>query len=177
MNRIILLDRDGVINRDSFQYIKNVDEFIFIPGSIEAIGRLTQAGYRVGVATNQSGVSRGLYTEQILSDIHQKMIDEITKLGGVIEAIEYCIHLPQENCDCRKPQPQMLYNLAKKMTISLKGVPFVGDRVSDVEVALKVGATPIVVLSPMANRDAFSIYPNIPIYSSLGEYVDELLAS
>lgn len=177
MARIILLDRDGVINSDSLNYIKSVDEFIIIPNSIAAIARLSSAGYKIGVATNQSGVSRGLYTEDDLLAIHHKMLQVVEEAGGQIEAIEYCIHLPEEGCFCRKPQPGMLKALAKKLHCSLEGVSFVGDRVSDIQAALAAGAQPVIVLSNMTNRSELKEYPDVPVYHSLSQYVDQLLIS
>src|SRR3990167_3048175 len=105
---LIILDRDGVINFDSPDYIKSPDELIPIPGSIEAIVKLTQAGFPIVVATNQSGVNRGLFSLKVLNDIHQKMISHIVNAGGKIDGIYFCPHTPAENCDCRKPKPGML---------------------------------------------------------------------
>lgn len=175
MTKLILLDRDGIINYDSLYYIKSVDEFILIPGSVEAIVQLTAAGYKIGIATNQSGVSRELYTEDELKAIHSKMIQAVRSAGGQIDWIEYCIHLPSEHCSCRKPQPDMLLALAKHFNCPLNGVPFVGDRISDVQAALAAGATPIMVLSTMTERDALNEYPEVPIYESLAQYVNQLL--
>lgn len=174
MTQIILLDRDGVINQDSLDYIKGPDELILIPSSVEAIVRLTALGYKIGIATNQSGVLRGLYTEAVLKDIHERMLEVITAAGGQVDAIEYCIHLPEEGCLCRKPQPGMLYRLAERFNCSLQYVPFVGDRVSDIQAALAAGAKPIMVLSPMTDLIALKAYPDVPIYHSLAEYVDHL---
>ena len=171
MSRIVLLDRDGVINQDSFDYIKSADEFLLIPESIEAIARLSKAGYKIGIATNQSGVSRGLYTEDDLAVIHQKMIHAIHNAGGFINALVYCTHLPEQACSCRKPQPGMLYALAKQLACSLEGVPFVGDRISDIQAALAAGASPVLVLSPMTDRSALATYPDVPIFNSLAEFV------
>lgn len=176
MSSLILLDRDGIINQDSLDYIKRVDEFILIPGSIQAIARLTAAGYKIGVATNQSGVSRGLYTETELQAIHQKMIKEVEYAGGRIDAIEYCIHLPEEGCLCRKPQPGMLNALAQRFNCSLNNVPFIGDRVSDIRAALAAGASPVMVLSSMTDRHGLKSYPEVPVFASLAEYVNQLLA-
>jgi D-glycero-D-manno-heptose 1,7-bisphosphate phosphatase len=175
MTRIILLDRDGVINQDSLNYIKSVDECIFIPGSLESIARLTQAGFKIGVATNQSGVSRGLYTEPELAVIHNQLMDKLHDAGGRIDALEYCIHLPEEGCTCRKPQPGMLFALAKRFNSTLKHVPFVGDRISDIQAATAAGADPVVVLSPMTDLEELFTYPDVPVYQSLKEYVDQLL--
>ena len=175
MTRLILLDRDGVINQDSLHYIKSIDEFILIPGSVEAIARLTAAGYTIGVATNQSGVSRGLYSEDDLASMHHKMLQAIQNAGGRIDAIEYCIHLPQENCSCRKPQPGMLLSLGKRLNASLTNVPFVGDRISDIQAALAVGANPVLILSSMTDLVGLKAYPQVPVYHSLAKYVNELL--
>jgi D-glycero-D-manno-heptose 1,7-bisphosphate phosphatase len=175
MTRLILLDRDGIINQDSLHYIKSREEFILIPGSVEAIVRLNKAGYKIGIATNQSGVTRGLYTETELHAIHDKMIQAIQKAGGQIDAIEYCIHLPEQRCRCRKPQPGMLYALAKRFDCSLKHVPFVGDRVSDIQAALAVGADPVMVLSTMTDIVGLKAYPEVPVFHSLAEYVEQLL--
>ncbi|WP_028387960.1 D-glycero-beta-D-manno-heptose 1,7-bisphosphate 7-phosphatase [Legionella fairfieldensis] len=175
MNKFILLDRDGVINQDSFHYIKSAEEFIPLPGSIEAIARLTAAGYQIGVATNQSGISRGLYDEKILDSIHAKMLDLVHAAGGEIAAIEYCIHLPEGKCNCRKPAPGMLYALAERLNCSLTGVPFVGDRVSDIQAAETVGATPIMIPSPMTDKANLQAYSHVPVFTSLFHYVDYLL--
>jgi len=175
MTQLILLDRDGIINQDSLDYIKGVDEFILIPGSVEAIARLTAAGYKIGIATNQSGVSRGLYTETELQAIHNTMLQAVENAGGTIDAIEYCIHLPEERCFCRKPQPGMLHKLAQRFNCSLKNIPFIGDRISDIRAALAVGASPVMVLSSMTDRVSLKSFPNVPIYNSLAEYVNQLL--
>lgn len=175
MKRALLLDRDGVINYDSSSYIKNCEEFVFIPGSLAAIARLTQAGYIIGIATNQSGVSRGLYTEADLNLIHEKLIKAVIEAGGYIASIEYCIHLPETACSCRKPNPGMLHALAEKLNISLATVPFVGDRISDIKAAQAVGARPVIVLSSMTDRMLLADYPGVPVYNSLKDYVDALL--
>ena len=177
MSRIVLLDRDGVINQDSLHYIKSTEEFIPIPGSIEAIARLTKAGYRIGVATNQSGVSRGYYDEAELAAIHGKMLNLVHEAGGEIEAIEYCIHMPYENCFCRKPRPGMLLALADRLNCSLTGVPFIGDRVSDIQAAEAAGATPMMILSPMTDRVGLQAYLHVPVFNSLAQCVNQLLAN
>ncbi|MBA2651498.1 MAG: D-glycero-beta-D-manno-heptose 1,7-bisphosphate 7-phosphatase [Tatlockia sp.] len=178
MNKLILLDRDGVINQDSMNYIKSVDEFFPISGSIEAIARLTKAGYRIGVATNQSGIARGYYSEDILAAIHSKMLNLVHEAGGEITGIEYCKHMPDSGCFCRKPQPGMLLSLAERMGCSLANVSFVGDRVSDIEAAEAAGATPIMVLSQMTDRLSLQDNkPYVPVFDSLSLYVDHLLES
>lgn len=175
MNKIIILDRDGVINQDSFNYIKSVDEFIFLPGSVDAIVALSKAGYRIGVATNQSGVSRGYYDEQTLAAIHEKLLSVVRKAGGEIEAIKYCIHLPEQNCFCRKPNPGLLYALAHKFNSTLEKVPFIGDRISDIKAAESIGAQPILIFSPMTEHKLLEAYPHVPVFHSLAECVERYL--
>lgn len=176
MNKIVLLDRDGVINLDSLHYIKSVDEFIPIEGSIAAIARLTQAGYRIGIATNQSGIARGYYSEEELGAIHAKMLQLVRAEGGDIEAIQYCKHMPDAGCLCRKPQPGMLLALAERMNCELTDVPFVGDRVSDIQAAEAAGAKPIMVLSLMTDRVGLQNYLHVPTFNSLAQFVDSFLA-
>jgi D-glycero-D-manno-heptose 1,7-bisphosphate phosphatase len=176
MTKVILLDRDGVINQDSVNYIRSIEEFIFLPGSIEAIVRLTKAGYRIGVATNQSGISRGFYNETVLSAIHEKLLHDVRVAGGQIEAIEYCAHMPDAGCFCRKPRPGMLLALAKRLgRSSLLNVPFIGDRVSDIQAAHAAGAVPMLVFSSMTDHIGLQQYPEVPVFNSLSECVDFLL--
>lgn len=172
MSKVIFLDRDGVINQDSPFYIKTVDEFIFLPKSVEAIALLHKAGYKIGVATNQSGVARGYYSLADLESIHEKMLQEIRRGGGEIDAIAFCPHLPEEKCGCRKPEPGLLLKLAKRLCVNLKGQYFIGDRISDIEVALQVGAKPLLILSSMTDRAALLNYPQVPIFNSLWECVN-----
>lgn len=172
---MIILDRDGVINYDSQHYIKSPDEYVLIPGSAHAIARLTSAGYRVAVATNQSGIARGLYDEAQLANIHAKMNAEVQAAGGSIDKIEYCPHMPDLGCLCRKPKPGLLQKIADTYDCSLTQVPFVGDRVSDIHAAEAAGATPVIVLSPMTERDSLAAYPHVPVFNSLADYVDDFL--
>jgi D-glycero-D-manno-heptose 1,7-bisphosphate phosphatase len=174
---IILLDRDGIINQDSLQYIKSVKEFIFLPGSIDAIARLTRAGYRIGVATNQSGVGRGYYNEAILNEIHQHMLHHLRRAGGDIEIIAFCPHTPSQACWCRKPNPGLLQDIAQRMNCSLDHVPFVGDKISDLQAAKSVNAQPILIAEPGSETDCIRQidFPQVPRYKSLADYVDSLL--
>ena len=174
---MIILDRDGVINYDSLQYIKSPDEYIFIPGSAAAIARLTAAGYRVAVATNQSGIARGLYDEGQLASIHDKMNAQVNAVGGLIDRVEYCPHMPDFGCLCRKPNPGLLHVIADAYGESLRNVPFVGDRVSDIQAAEAAGALPIMVLSSMTDHVGLAAYPHVPVFNSLADYVNDLLAS
>jgi D-glycero-D-manno-heptose 1,7-bisphosphate phosphatase len=141
----VLLDRDGVINIDSDDYIKSADEWNPIPKSLEAIALLNKHGFKVAVITNQSGVGRGLYDEAVLNEIHNKMMRLTEEKGGRIDAIYYCPHIPIDNCDCRKPKPGMLNQFAKANNISLADVFFVGDKIADIQAAESAGAKPILV--------------------------------
>jgi len=145
--KLIILDRDGVINFDSEQFIKSPDEWRPIPGSLEAIAKLTQAGYRVVVATNQSGVGRGLFDMATLNAIHTRMHKSVTQAGGRIEAIFYCPDTADSDSPCRKPNPGMFHAIAERFNVSLERVPAVGDGLRDLQAADAVGAQPILVLT------------------------------
>ena len=144
-SKLIILDRDGVINHDSDDYIKSPDEWVSIPGSLEAIARLCRADYRVVVITNQSGISRGLYSLNTLNKMHQKMIDELHVFGGEVNAVFFCPHTDEANCECRKPKPGLFLNLAERLQCDLKNVYAVGDSIRDLQAAFSAGATPILV--------------------------------
>ena len=152
--KIVILDRDGIINYDSPNYIKSPEEWIPIPGSLEAIAALTEAGFRIAVATNQSGVARGLYSLQTLDAIHQKMLKMIGECGGEIEKIVYCPHHPEQKCFCRKPKPGMLLEISEYFDEPLDNIPYIGDRLTDVQAARTVGAIPILIDSPMTQKDS-----------------------
>lgn len=141
----IMLDRDGVINADSDAYIKSVDEWQPLPGSLEAIARLSQAGWIVAVCTNQSGVGRGLFPESIVEAIHAELQRRVAALGGAIDGFFYCPHSPEANCNCRKPEPGLLRQAARTLDFQVDNVPFVGDTLRDMEAARAAGATPVLV--------------------------------
>jgi len=143
--KLLILDRDGVINQDSDAYIKSLDEWIPIPGSIEAIAQLSKAGWTVAVATNQSGIARGYYDLATLEAMHARLRMLVAEQGGEVGLIVYCPHGPDEGCDCRKPQPGMLQTIAAHYQVDLAGVWFVGDSKGDLEAALTVDAQPILV--------------------------------
>ena len=147
MTRLIVLDRDGVINYDSVEFVKSADEWRPIEGSAEAIGRLTAAGYTVAVASNQSGLGRRLFGEAELDSIHAKMRQHIEHAGGRIDKIVFCPHLPDAGCDCRKPKPGLLKQLAAHYGVSLHGVPVVGDSERDLAAAVAAGGRPLLVLT------------------------------
>jgi len=142
---LVILDRDGVINHDSDDYIKSVEEWLPIPGSIEAIARLSQAGYKVVVATNQSGLARGYFDEITLANIHSYMNSLVEHAGGNIDAVFYCPHGPDANCLCRKPLPGLLNQIEAEFNTNLENNFFVGDTEKDIDVALTKHCRPILV--------------------------------
>ena len=150
--RLVVLDRDGVINHDSDAYIKSPAEWVPIDGSLEAIALLTRQGFTVAVASNQSGVGRGLYDAAALDAIHRKMQDAVARAGGAIDRIVTCPHLPEDACDCRKPAPGLLRRLAGHYRVPLRGVPVIGDSLRDLEAARAVEARPILVLTGNGRR-------------------------
>lgn len=176
--KLIILDRDGVINMDSAQFIKSPDEWKPIPGSLTAIARLNQAGYRVVVATNQSGVGRGLFDMDTLNAIHEKMVKSLAQVGGRVDAIFFCPHTSADNCHCRKPRAGMLHEIAKRFNVDLTGVPAVGDALRDLQAASAVGAKPYLVLTGKGKKTA--IDPDLPTetqtFPDLAAVVAHLLA-
>ena len=150
--KLVILDRDGVINVDSAQYIKGPEEWRPLPGSLEAIARLARAGYRVAVATNQSGIGRGLFDMATLNAVHDKMHRAVAQAGGRIDAIFYCPHAADSTCDCRKPRPGMLLEIGERFNVALRGVPVVGDALRDLQAAAAVEARPMLVLTGKGER-------------------------
>ena len=174
---LIILDRDGVINHDSDDFIKTPAEWEPIEGSLEAIAKLTYAGYRIVVITNQSGIARGLLDVDTLSRIHSKMRRMISQVGGRLEAILYCPHGPDDGCSCRKPLGGAFNELAHRLRIDLKDVPAIGDSLRDLQAAKSVGAKPILVKTGKGERTLTD--PNlpggVPVYADLAAAVDALL--
>ena len=137
--KLVILDRDGVINVDSDAFIKSPDEWVAIPGSLEAIARLNQAGYRVAVASNQSGIGRGLFDMAALNAMHAKMHRQAAAVGGRIDAVFFCPHTAQDHCECRKPQPGMLKMIAERFEIVPADTPVVGDSLRDLQAGAALG--------------------------------------
>ena len=176
--KLIILDRDGVINEDSDDYIKSPDEWVPIDGSLNAIARLSRAGYRVFIATNQSGIARGLFSIETLHDIHQKMLAEIQHLGGTIDAILFCPHGPDDHCECRKPQPGLYLEIGSRTGQSLQDVPIIGDSLRDLEAAKALGARPILVRSGKGKTTLQrhrKTLARVQVYDNLAQAVDSLL--
>jgi D-glycero-D-manno-heptose 1,7-bisphosphate phosphatase len=200
-SKLLILDRDGVINQDSDDFIKFPEEWQAIPGSLEAIARLCREDYRVVVITNQSGISRGYFSINTLNRIHQKMMDELNHLGGEISAIFFCPHSDADNCSCRKPQPGMFVELVERTKCNLKDVYAVGDSLRDLQAASAAGAKPVLVrtgkgektleliqqasdsgdeLTDELTSDGHDLLQlnqlaDVPVYADLGSFVDELL--
>ena len=168
--KLIILDRDGTINQDSDQYIKSPAEWKPIPGSLEAIARLTQGGWRCVVATNQSGIARGLFDMATLNSIHAEMHRAVSLAGGRIEAIFFCPHAADSGCECRKPKPGLLREIASRMDVELAEVPMVGDSLRDLEAAAAAGAKPYLVLTGKGKktREAGGLPPGTQVFDDLG---------
>jgi len=176
---LVILDRDGVINQDSAAFIKNEAEWQPIPGSIEAIAALAQAGFTLAVASNQSGIARGLFDQQALDRMHAKMLRLVHDAGGRISRIVICPHGPDDACECRKPKPGMLEQLARHFDTSLEGVPVIGDALRDLEAAAAVGARPVLVRTGKG-RDTEKALParfaGVPVYEDLAAAARALIA-
>lgn len=166
--KLIILDRDGVINYDSMDYIKTPEEWHAIPGSLDAIAKLNRAGYHIVVATNQSGVARGLYDIPMLHKIHEKLKSELAAVGGVVDEIFFCPHHPDEHCGCRKPQLGMFHKIQQKYAMDLSTVYFIGDSYSDIQVAETLPCKPILVLTSKGENTL----KNNPAFSSIPHFID-----
>lgn len=175
--RLLIVDRDGVINYDSPDYIKTPDEWVPLPGSLNAIARLCDAGIRIAVVTNQAGVGRGLFTAETLHAIHAKMLSLVARSGGGIERIYYCPHPPEARCDCRKPRPGMLRQIEADLGLSVAGVPVVGDSLKDLLAAEAVQAQPVLVLTGSGKKTLAEggLPRGTLVYADLAAFVETLL--
>ncbi len=173
MTRLILLDRDGVINQDSDEFVKGVDEFLPLPGVLAALADLHRAGFLLAVATNQSGVGRGLFTEETLADIHGRLEELLEAAGGSLAGLSYCPHLPDAGCRCRKPRPGLLLDLMDKLAVAPEETLFVGDSERDLKAALAAGVRPVLVLTGNGRRTESAarklgvtdIYEDLPAFA------------
>ena len=177
--KLIVLDRDGVINQDSDAYIKNPDEWQPIEGSLEAIARLNHGGYVVAIASNQSGLARGYFDIDTLTSIHRKMEDMLAKIGGRIDAIFYCPHGPDDGCSCRKPKPGMLLEIGQRFNVSLKEVVCIGDSISDIKAASNADAQAILVRTGKGEKAEKILQTeadlSVPVYDDLSSAVEAIL--
>jgi D-glycero-D-manno-heptose 1,7-bisphosphate phosphatase len=177
--KLAILDRDGVINHDSDQYIKSPAEWRPIPGSIEAIARLHQGGWRIAVATNQSGIGRGLFDMATLNAINDKMMEMVFRQGGRIDALFFCPHTAAESCGCRKPRTGMFEEIAARFHMDLKNVPVVGDSLKDLQAADAVGAQPMLVLTGKGKRTRVdgALPKRTIVFENLAEAARHLVAA
>ncbi len=178
----IILDRDGVINIESPEFIKTPEEWLPIKGSVEAIARLSQAGFAIIILTNQSGISRGLFSADMLGQIHLRMLDAIHQAGGKISSVAFCPHKAEDNCDCRKPKIGLYTELAQQLGISFSGIYSVGDSIRDLQAAQAAGAIPILVETGNGKRTAKEISKDVslnlaetPVFKDLSGFADWLL--
>lgn len=175
--KLVILDRDGVINFDSTHFIKNPNEWKPIPGSLEAIAELNQAGFRVALATNQSGIGRGLFDMATLNAIHDKMHRALAQSGGRIDALFYCPHATEDNCNCRKPKPGMMEEIARRFGTDLEGVPSVGDSLRDLQAGVPLGMRPMLVRSGKGEETlaAGGLPQGTEIYTNLAEAARDII--
>jgi len=176
-NKLIILDRDGVINHDSDDYIKSVKEWLPIEGSLEAISQLNKAGYGVAIATNQSGIGRGYYRVATLQAMHHKMQQLLLPFEGHIDHIEFCPHVPDDNCECRKPKAGMLHNIAQRFSVNTEDMLMVGDSVSDYYAATHAGVEFVLVKTGKGERTLATgqLPKEIAIYINLADCVEHYL--
>jgi len=176
--KLIILDRDGVINEDIGGPVTGPELWEPIEGSLEAIARLYQAGYKVAVASNQSGIARDLLSVNDLYDINKHMHEQVAQAGGRIDTVVFCPHSESEDCSCRKPSPGMLYTLSERLDVDLSQVAVVGDSLRDVQAAMAAAAQPILVKTGKGQKTLESNkgLEHIPAYENLAAFVDELLA-
>ena len=174
--KLVILDRDGTINHDSEHYIKSVEEWRPLKGSLEAIARLTQAGYRIVVATNQSGIARGLFSTRTLFDIHDVIQRSALQAGGRIDAFFFCPHAADAGCQCRKPQPGMLLEVARRFNIALEDTYMVGDALRDVQAAATAGARPVLVLTGKGQKTQAEgkLPPGTQVFADLAAFAEHL---
>ena len=179
-NKLVILDRDGTINQDSDDYIKSPEEWIPLPGALEAIARLNHAGWQVVVASNQSGLGRGLFDMATLNAMHAKMNKLLSTVGGRIDAVFFCPHGPEDKCPCRKPLPGLFEQIGERLGMDLKGTHVVGDSLRDLQAGVAVGCTPHLVHTgkgaAFQGQPLPTTFPSHTLtYADLAGFVDWLL--
>lgn len=175
--RLVVLDRDGVINRESADFIRRPEEWIPLPGSVEAIAGLTRAGFTVVVASNQSGVGRGLFTAATLAAIHDRMTRTVEAAGGRLDGIWFCPHRPEDACACRKPLPGLLRQIEAHYGVTLRGTPAIGDSNRDLEAAWRVGARAILVRTGNGLETERQLAPDaaVEVFADLSAVAEALI--
>jgi len=181
--KLLILDRDGVINHESPDFIKSPEEWQPIKGSLEAIARLSQAGYDIVVITNQSGIGRGYFSADTLGQIHVRMIDYVRQFGGKIQSILFCPHMAEDNCDCRKPKDGLYQELARRLNVSFQDIVSVGDSLRDLQAAHTAGATPVLVKTGNGKKTLKEINKNpdlalsdTPVFDNLAQVAEAILS-
>lgn len=177
--KLVILDRDGVINQETDDIIANPDDWVPIDGSLEAIARLSRSGYQVAVATNQSGVAREILSLDQLYAVHQKMHEMVRQAGGQIDVVVFCPHSDANECDCRKPAPGMLYDISERLGIPLDAIPLIGDSLKDMQAAMAAAMQPVLVKTGMGQTtlDNNKGLEHIPAYDDLASFVEAVLAA
>ena len=173
--RLVILDRDGVINHDRPDYIKTPDEWDPIAGSLQAIAKLHHHGWKIAVASNQSAIGRKIISLSALTSIQSKMNKALELLGARVDGFFFCPHMPGSGCSCRKPKPGLLQDIARRFGVSLHQVPFIGDSLKDLEAGLRVGASPMLVRTGHGNKALAQLPPAVPVYKNLACAADDLL--
>jgi D-glycero-D-manno-heptose 1,7-bisphosphate phosphatase len=177
--KLVILDRDGTINSDSEDFVKSPEEWMPLPGALEAIARLNHAGWHVVIASNQSGLGRGLFDVASLNAMHAKMHKMLAAVGGRVDAVFYCPHSPEESCTCRKPLPGLFEQIGARFGVPLKGVPTCGDSVRDLLAGAAAGCEPHLVLTGKAGQDASRLPEGLPpetrVHADLAAFADFLL--
>ena len=179
--KLVILDRDGTINADSDEYVKSADEWHPLPGAVEAIARLNHAGFHVAIASNQSGLGRGLFDVAALNAMHAKLHKAVAAFGGRVDAVFYCPHGPEDRCHCRKPLPGLFEQIGERFGIDLKGVPCVGDTLRDLQAGAAVGCEPHLVLTgkgaAFRGRALPETFPvDTRVHENLAAFADYLIA-
>jgi D-glycero-D-manno-heptose 1,7-bisphosphate phosphatase len=176
---LVIIDRDGVINHDSDDYIKSLAEWRPIPGSLEAIARLSQAGFTVAIATNQSGLARGLFQLEDLETINANLIEKVHELGGCVAGIFYCPHHPNDECECRKPKPGLINAIEKELGVSAEGAYFIGDSLKDLQAGLAKGCRPVLVKTGKGEGTLQNLPDNlretVPVFEDLAAATNSIL--
>jgi D-glycero-D-manno-heptose 1,7-bisphosphate phosphatase len=180
--KLVILDRDGTINEDRDDYVKSADEWVPLPGALEAIARLNHAGYHAVIASNQSGLGRGLFDMEALNRMHRKMHEALLQHGGRIDAVFFCPHAPEDECRCRKPLPGLFEEIAERYGVELAGVPAVGDSLRDLQAGIAVGCEPHLVRTGKAAAldeqqldQWLARLPGTTVHDDLGAFVDFLI--
>jgi D-glycero-D-manno-heptose 1,7-bisphosphate phosphatase len=182
--KLVILDRDGTINEDRDDYVKSADEWLPVPGALEAIARLNHAGWHVVVATNQSGLGRGLFDMDALNRMHRKMHEALQTHGGRIDAVFFCPHAPEDECHCRKPLPGLFEEIGDRFGLDLTGVPAVGDSLRDLQAATAAGCTPHLVrtgkgaeLDDAGLAHIIEKVPGVTVHADLAAFAEALLSA